>query len=105
MCQPGNETLVKVKIPADLACDGKEKLKEVGIDSCIADLIMALATAGIETRGCCCGHGKRLGHISLQDGRSLIIVNGDPWDLIEDVHIEDVHGVPHVPLRLLPFLT
>jgi hypothetical protein len=49
--------------------------KDVEIDSCIADLVEALQTFGIDMRGSCCGHLKRIGHISLQDGRELLILN------------------------------
>lgn len=43
------------------------------IDKCIADLVEALQTAGINMRGSCCGHGKGPGYISLEDGRMLSI--------------------------------
>jgi hypothetical protein len=73
MCKSGNTKIVRVKIPADLSCDGKEKWKEVGIDSCIAPIVKALQEAGIDMDGSCCGHGKSDGSILLHDGRELII--------------------------------
>jgi hypothetical protein len=75
MCEHGNDTLVKVQIPADLSCDGTAREKEVGIDSCIAPIVEALQKGGIDMRGSCCGHGELQGHIDLQDGRGLLILN------------------------------
>ena len=71
MCRE-SET-VRVKIPADLACEGREKWKDVMIDRCIAQIVQALQTGGINMRGSCCGHGERDGEIALQDGRTLVI--------------------------------
>jgi len=44
-----------------------------GIDFCIAHIVAALNAGGIETVASCCGHGKQNGHITLADGRELII--------------------------------
>lgn len=73
MCEWGTHTPVRVKIPADLACEGRVKWKLVMIDSCIADIVKALQDGGIDMRASCCGHGKRNGHILLQDGREITI--------------------------------
>jgi hypothetical protein len=72
MCEHGDETLVRVKIPADLSCTGAEKWKTVGIDQCIAPIVRALQSAGIDMRGSCCGHGED-GEILLADGRRLVV--------------------------------
>lgn len=84
MCD--STTLVSVKIPTDLSCTGQEKWREAMIDSCIAELVLALQEGGIDMRGSCCGHGRHLGSIALQDGRELIIADGScfrafglPW--------------------------
>jgi hypothetical protein len=68
---------VWVKIPADLACEGRDKWKECAIDACIAPLVHALQQGGIDMRGSCCGHGKRRGEIHLQDGRLLLVLNAE----------------------------
>ncbi len=73
MCEQGTTTKVSVRIPADLACDGRAKRKLAKIDSCIADLVDALQKADIDMRGSCCGHGMVPGSIDLQDGRVLTI--------------------------------
>lgn len=73
MCEHGNHVLVRVRIPADLACEGRAKWKRMQIDSCIAPIVAALQRAGIHMRGSCCGHGKGDGSIELQDGRCLIV--------------------------------
>jgi len=75
MCTWGNNTLVNVKIQADLSCTGKEKWRDMQIDSCIASIVQALQEGGIDMRGCCCGHGSGLGDIHLQDGRMLLIID------------------------------
>ena len=75
MCEWGTMTSVFVKIPADLSSTGKTKWKWEQIDSCIAELVDALQTAGIDMRGSCCGHGKDFGDIHLQDGRVLVITD------------------------------
>jgi hypothetical protein len=80
MCKSGNVAIVKVKIPADLSCDGKEKWKEVGIDSCIAPIVKALQKAGIDMRGSCCGHGEKIGEIALADGRGLLILSKETYE-------------------------
>jgi len=75
MCAHGTSIPVQVKIPADLAAEGREKWKEAPIDACIAPLVAALQVAGIDMRGSCCGHGRGDGHIDLQDGRGLLILS------------------------------
>lgn len=78
----GREIPVRVKIPADLSAEGVAISKWKLIDACIADIVSALQTAGIDMRGSCCGHGKTLGDIQLQDGRVLIpldSVKGNQW--------------------------
>ncbi len=75
MCEWGKSIIVNVKIPADLSCDGKEKWKEVGIDSCIAPIVKALQKGMIDMRGSCCGHGKCDGYIELADGSGLLILS------------------------------
>ena len=75
MCQRDNQIQLRLKIPADLSWNGREKWKRVGIDACIAPLVKALQDGGIDMRGSCCGHGKREGHIDLADGRGLIVLS------------------------------
>jgi hypothetical protein len=75
MCEWGNTARVRVKIPADLACEAIEKWKDAKIDSCIAPLVGLLQQGGIDMRGSCCGHGAAPGDIHLQDGRVLIVLD------------------------------
>lgn len=74
MCERDMTTLVGVKIQADLSCTGKEHWTAAKIDSCIANLVHALQSGGIDMRGSCCGHGEGFGEINLQDGRTLLIL-------------------------------
>lgn len=79
MCEWGDTTTVRVKVPADLSATGKVRWKDAQIDSCIAQLVAALQTGGVDMRGSCCGHGEHLGDIHLQDGRILLIADGQQW--------------------------
>lgn len=81
MCGWGDTVLIKVKIPADLSGSGKVRWREKGIDRCIAPIVKALQEGGIDMRGSCCGHGKYLGDIHLQDGRMLLILSVEQADL------------------------
>ena len=74
MCKWGNSIEILVKIPVDLSSTGESKWRFIGIDSCIADIVFALQAQGIDMRASCCGHGKTLGNITLQDGRILVII-------------------------------
>ncbi len=73
MCEWGTNMVVRLKIPADLSYTGKERWKDVGVDSCIAPIIKALQEGGIDMRASCCGHGKAPGRIDLADGRVIWI--------------------------------
>lgn len=50
------------------------KGKPVDIDKCIAPIVEALWKVRINTVACCCGHGKQMGNIALEDGREILIV-------------------------------
>ena len=67
---------VKVKIQADLSHNGESFWKDAEIDTCIADIVLALSTAGVEMRASCCGHSKGFGKILLQGGREIFIEGG-----------------------------
>ena len=79
MCKWGTTEKVLVKIPTGLSCTGEEEWREMGIDSCIAPLVKALQESGIDMRSSCCGHGRPLGDIYLQDGRILLIDTYGDW--------------------------
>lgn len=73
MCKWNTTTLVEVTIPARLSHTGKDRVKMVGVDSCIALIVTILNDNGILTDASCCGHGKMFGSIILADGRELLI--------------------------------
>lgn len=79
MCKMGTTKRVYVKIPEDLSCTGFTKFQHEDIDECIANIVNALQVSGVDMRGCCCGHGKGIGDIQLQDGRSLLIVDSQKY--------------------------
>ena len=45
------------------------------IDFCIHQIVAALNAGGIRTVASCCGHGKMLGRIALEDGRTLVVAD------------------------------
>lgn len=47
--------------------------KLVDVDLCLAPLVKALNSCGMETVASCCGHNKQPGNIVLADGREIII--------------------------------
>ena len=53
MCEWNNQVILKA--PDFVKKEGRET---VCIDECIAPTIQKLWEYGIETEGCCCGHGK-----------------------------------------------
>lgn len=77
MCEYGVYEIVNVKVPKDLSVEGIDIFKDKKIDSCIADLVQALQSGGIDMRGSCCGHGDTIGDIHLQDGRMLLVLDKD----------------------------
>jgi len=83
MCKYGTNEAIYVKIPADLSASGFSRWKWASIDSCIASLVDALQSGGVDMRGSCCGHGGDFGSIALQDGRLLVITTESvyyrPW--------------------------
>jgi hypothetical protein len=58
-----------IKLP-DGMCEHKQN-REVCIDSCIVEQIKCLWESGIETLGCCCGHGNK-----ELTGPSVIVAGG-----------------------------
>lgn len=66
---------------------------KVFCDPCIAPLVAALNTAGIETVASCCGHGHRPGVIALRDGRELFITKDfDEARQVDAIFPIDING-------------
>lgn len=60
MCEWGNDVEVKLFKPKEFSKKTTER-----VDSCLAPLVQMLNDYGIETRGCCCGHGKSRAEIMI----------------------------------------
>ena len=45
----------------------------VWCDPCLAPIVKALNEGGVATVASCCGHGQRLGSITLADARWLVL--------------------------------
>ena len=81
MCEHGTDRLVDQSLLPGV--DYLDKDKEVHIDECIADLVLALNRGGAYTIACCCGHKHPPGEILLKDGRTLLII--EPGKTIEHI--------------------
>lgn len=58
------------------------------IDFCLAEIVAALNAANIETVASCCGHGKFIGSIILDDGRCIeIYPTEEIWQAHREKHI------------------
>jgi hypothetical protein len=76
MCDHGDTVPVRVKVLAEQAHEGRNTWKTKPIDRCIAPIVEALQSGGIDMRLSCCGHGDGNGEIILGDGRRLKIIDG-----------------------------
>lgn len=65
MCKHGNTLQIQLPLV------GNFRFGYADVDKCLIPIIRALNKAGVHTKGCCCGHGKRIGYIHLADGRYL----------------------------------
>ena len=75
-CTPCGEYKCQVPMPL--------KGRRQDVDICIADLVAALNAANIKTEASCCGHGKIVGTILLEDGRCLnVFPTYESWDEYE----------------------
>lgn len=73
VCDHGDTVPVLVTIPAGLSHTGQERQTFKEVDRCIASIIRGLNAFGVRTVSSCCGHGKNLGWILLEDGRELLV--------------------------------
>ena len=81
MCKWGNYETLFLTIVKELSYTGKERMKMVKVDKCIAPIIKALNQGGIITTYSCCRHGEDDGIIVLKDGRCLTLKENtlDVW--------------------------
>ena len=74
------------------------------IDSCIADLVLALQPLAVSS---CCGHGDGPGYVNLEDGRRLVVLPAaedwrrpgqrDVWNQVKLMFLEWLWGLGVVP--------
>jgi len=77
MCEWGNVETMEIVASSEYAADGEVHKKTIDVDSCIAPIVRALNEAGIKTIASCCGHGERVGIITLERGRNLLVLPDD----------------------------
>lgn len=73
MCKQDETVAISVKAHPSWTRHVSNGRKLIDVDSCLADIVMALNEIGVHTKACCCGHGHAPGNIALEDGRELII--------------------------------
>ena len=64
----------------------------VGMDSCIADLVVAMNKVGYETTSSCCGHGQSDGYILCKDRLFIISKEKEPAAVLARFE-KDFHGM------------
>ncbi len=72
MCKFGDHVVIEVLIPADLSYTGKKRFARKPIDRCLVNVVKLLKSFGIETRSCCCGHGRERGTIQVEKTDNII---------------------------------
>jgi len=88
------------KIKKAFGCDTCEKIDVVlphgevvvGMDSCIADLVVAMNKVGYKTTSSCCGHGRTDGYILCKDRLFIISKEKDPDGVLARFE-RDFHGI------------
>ncbi|MFA5758685.1 MAG: hypothetical protein WC942_04910 [Clostridia bacterium] len=63
MCHKGSVKLITV--------DTETGVQDIGVDTCLTELIISLNRAGAYTHSCCCGHDEYPGCILLMDGTMI----------------------------------
>ena len=86
MCEHGDEIVLDLPDNIDIG----KKNRSISCDRCIATIITKLWKAGVQTLGCCCGHGKENPSIVMENGSDYvansILSRKDPdrqWDIFQ----------------------
>jgi hypothetical protein len=74
MCSWNDTIPLEVIIPSHLSHTGRAYKKTVGIDRCIYEIVKKLNDTGTITIASCCGHGKYLPSIILEDGTDFYTI-------------------------------
>lgn len=70
----------------------------VWCDPCIAKLVDALNTAGLNTEWSCCGHGHQPPMVGLRDGRQVVVLPDTEMAMqVSALFERDVNGVIRNP--------
>ena len=73
--------------------------KVIRVDACMRDWIFRLNRSGIETLGCCCGHGRHRKSVVVKDTKGRIIegITGVPIPRKRRFYVADEDGYYYVP--------
>ena len=76
MCEHGTTRVISI-------WNSKLKtVREVGVDSCIAEFVMMLNRNGMETIASCCGHGNQPTSIILRDDTWILFLSREQAEII-----------------------
>lgn len=95
MCKWGTTVEMEVTIPAHLSHTGEERKKVIGVDACIAPIVVALNAGGITTVASCCGHGHLPGNVILADDTWLTLLTREQAQALNDSIGVNIQGETH----------
>ncbi len=76
--------------------------KTIRVDGCMANIIKYLNDFGIETKGCCCGHGRYPMTIVVEaNGKLIEIVSGKTINRTRRFYLTDSDGLYFVPETII----
>lgn len=72
-CEVGTfECQVTIPLPDNI--DPEKQNRSISCDKCIVDVMQHLWSRGIQTLGCCCGHGKENPGVIIANGSTSVDV-------------------------------
>lgn len=79
-----------------------ERVNGVPVDACIADRVLALWSAGLHTRGSCCGHGKCAPSIVIPEAvpaEPYVRLLGPDWTIYQWQLVPVVEGSARIAIE------
>jgi len=85
MCKQWEQTVLGLPDDIDIC----KKVRSACVDNCIVPVIRHLWDCHINTRGCCCGHGKENPSVVIADGYSDDEIQTEIYPAIAEVDDRD----------------